>query len=93
MVSCTIRIITKSLNIKDISKEQDYRHKLINDLHNRQFTDKQIADYLNTHNIKTPKGKRYYSELVFVTRKKINLRANKELDVIVSLENIQVLFN
>lgn len=63
------------------------------DLHNDGYTDKEISDYLNNQNIKTPTGKDYYYELVFVTRKKIQRRENLKNNTVVTLENIKVCFN
>ena len=93
VVTCIIRVITNSLTVKDISEEQECRHQLIMDLHNQSLTDKQITDYLNSHNIKTPLGKDYYYELVYVTRKKIERRDNWKNNTVITLENIQVCFN
>lgn len=92
-VTCVIKVITKSLNIKDVSDDKEYRHQLIMDLHNDGYTDKEISDYLNNQNIKTPTGKDYYYELVFVTRKKIQRRENLKNNTVVTLENIKVCFN
>ena len=62
------------------------------DLYNQGLNDREISDYLNSNDIKTPKGKEYYSELVFVTRKKITRRENLRTNTTVSLENIKVSF-
>ena len=61
-----------SLNV--IPKENEFRHKLILDLHSKGFTDTEISNYLNENNILTPKGKKYYLDLVSVTRRKLRLR-------------------
>jgi hypothetical protein len=47
------------------------RHRLIEELHSKGYSDKEIAKVLNAKNIKTPRGLKYYQELVFVTRRKI----------------------
>jgi hypothetical protein len=62
------------LSINVIPEKNEYRHNLILDLHLKGFTDNEISDYLNQNNILTPKGKKYYSSLVFVTRRKLRLR-------------------
>ena len=48
-------------------------HK-IRDTLSKGYTDTEISDYLNENNILTPTGKKYYFELVSVTRKKLMLR-------------------
>jgi len=80
------------LNVWDISEEQDYRHKLIMDLHNQGLNDKKISEYLNSNAIKSPSGKQYYPQLVFGTRKKKLIRESLKSNTSVSLENIKVSF-
>ena len=41
---------------------------------------KEISDYLNQHNIKTPKGLTYYPKLVWVTLFKYKRRLQREFD-------------
>ena len=65
---------TKSLSLNIISENNQYRHQLILDLHSKGYTDIEITNYLNENNILTPTGKKYYYELVSVTRKKLRLR-------------------
>lgn len=69
-----ITITTNSLNLKIIPDESQYRHDLILELHRKGYTDTEISQYLNENNILTPKGKLYYLNLVWVTRRKLRLR-------------------
>ena len=72
-----VELTTTALSVSVLSQGQQERHDLIQKLHNEGLRDADIADYLNERNIKTPKGKQYYRELVSVTRKKVlkrNLR-------------------
>ncbi len=62
------------MNLKIIPDENQYRHDLILDLHSNGRTDTEISHYLNENNILTPKGKLYYFNLVWVTRRKLRLR-------------------
>ena len=83
-----VKITTKSLSINVISDKQLERHQLILKLHNEGLTDKEIAYYLNSKNIKTPKGKLYYQELVWVTRDKFLKRNRRKLDYQYEIENL-----
>lgn len=69
-----VTVTTKSLSLNDIPNRNQYRHQLILDLHSKGYTDTEISNYLNENNIFTPTGKKYYFELVSVTRKKLRLR-------------------
>jgi DNA-binding GntR family transcriptional regulator len=75
-IRCRFEVIitTKLLTLKVIKDENQFRHKLILDLHLNGFTDTEISNYLNENNILTPKGKKYYLELVSATRRKLRLR-------------------
>ena len=77
MLVFDVELTTTALSVSVLSQGQQERHDLIQKLHNEGLRDADIADYLNERNIKTPKGKQYYRELVSVTRKKVlkrNLR-------------------
>jgi hypothetical protein len=69
-----VTVLTKSLSLNEIPDENLSRHRLILDLHSKGYTDNEISDYLNKNNILTPTGKKYYYDLVFVTRRKLRLR-------------------
>ena len=68
------------MSLKVIKEENQFRHKLILDLHLNGFTDTEISNYLNENNIFTPKGKRYYFELVSATRRKLRLRNTRKTE-------------
>ena len=67
-------------------EDRSDRHQLIESLYESGHTDKQIAEILNERKILSPRGEKYYSELVFVTRQKFRLRKEreKEKDCVVS---------
>jgi len=73
-----VTLTTKSLGLSDIPDGNQYRHRLILDLHSKGYTDTEISNYLNGNNILTPKGKLYYFNLVSVTRRKLRLREIKK---------------
>ena len=56
------------------------RLKLIKQLSDRGMSTKEITEYLNYHNIKTPKGLTYYPKLVWVTLSKYKKRLQREFD-------------
>ena len=72
-----ITITTNSLSTKIIPDENQFRHGVIFDLYSKGYTDIEISDYLNKSNILTPTGKKYYYNLVSVTRKKLQLRDSR----------------
>ena len=66
------------MNLKEITDKSQFRHDIILDLHSKGFTDIEISDYLNKNNVLTPTGKKYYYNLVSVTRKKLRMRDNRK---------------
>ena len=48
------------------SKRFEEIHNLILTLHNQGLGNKEISDYLNSHNIKTPNGKDYARHLISI---------------------------
>ena len=72
-VNFTTQILTKFKQ----SKRFEEIHNLINKLHKEGMGNKQISDYLNSHNIKTLKGKDYTRHLIgmyFYKSRKIEKR-------------------
>ena len=74
-----VEIVTRQLSLNVIPEGRQERHQLIDTLYRSGFSDKQIASELNRRGIKTPSGKDYYFELVFVTRRKMRLRKERHL--------------
>ncbi len=74
-----IEIVTRQLSLNLIPERRQERHQLIDMLYRSGFSDKQISSELNRRGIKTPSGKDYYYELVFVTRRKLRLRKERHL--------------
>ena len=56
------------------------RLNLIKQLSDRGMSTKEITEYLNQHNIKTPKGLTYYPKLVWVTLFKYKRRLQREFN-------------
>ena len=92
-------IITFDVNLKTqvltkVRKQKRFEdiHNLINQLHEEGMGNKQISEYLNSQNIKTPTGKDYTRQLIgmyFYKSRKIERRLrHSEL----KLTNIQFWF-
>ena len=56
------------------------RLKLIKHLSDSGMSNKEITEYLNRHNIKTPKGLAYYPKLVWATLMKYKRRLQREFN-------------
>jgi hypothetical protein len=69
-----VEIVTRQLSLSVIPEGRQERHQIIESLYSSGLNDKYIASELNQRGIKTPSGKDYYYELVFVTRRKMRLR-------------------
>mgnify|MGYP003985554565 CR=1 FL=1 len=72
-VNFTTQILTKFRK----SKRFEDTHNLINKLHEEGMGNKEISNYLNSHNIKTPTGKDYTRQLIgmyFYKSRKIERR-------------------
>ena len=91
MLSFEVEITSKSLSISVIPQDRLGRLILINKLHSDGLNDREISDYLNSKNIKTPKGKTYYSELVFVTRSKFEKRNIRKKEFSYEIKNMRFL--
>lgn len=74
-----VEIVTRQLSLNLIPERRQERHQIIESLYLSGLNDKQIASKLNQRGIKTPSGKDYYCELVFVTRRKLRLRKERHL--------------
>ena len=72
-----VEIVTRQLSLNLIPERRQERHQIIESLYLSGLNDKQIASELNQRGIKTPSGKDYYYELVFVTRRKLRLRKER----------------
>lgn len=65
---------TRGLSLNVISDDKLERHSIINRLYQQGLSDARISEELNNIGMRTPTGLAYYSELVFVTRRKYSLR-------------------
>ena len=93
MLSFEVEITSKSLSLNVLPKDQLDRLILIKKLHFDGLTDSEIAHFLNSHDFKTPKGKQYYQELVWVTRNKFEKRNLRKIDFKYDIKNIQFLIS
>lgn len=85
-----LTVSTRSLSLNYISEERESRFELIESLFGQGYSDKQISKILNEKNILTPRGKQYYYELVYVTRKKLQKRKIREIEKSISLSNFRL---
>ena len=76
-----VLITTRILSQSRISEDKTDRHKIISKLCNDGFSDKEISEYLNEHQINTPTGLEYYPRLIWITRKKMRKMEKRSLDV------------
>ena len=77
IITFDVNITTQVLTKFKKSKRFEEIHNLINQLHEEGMGNKQISDYLNSHNIKTPTGKDYTRQLIgmyFYKSRKIERR-------------------
>ena len=74
MITFQVKFTTKMLSINEIPNSFKRKHNIILDLHLKSYSNKEISQYLNDRNIKTPHGKDYYPSLIWSTIKKLKLR-------------------
>ena len=86
-VDATVETRVLSLNV--ISEGSIERHAIINRLCEQGLSDARIAEELNNIGMFTPTGLEYYSELVFVTRRKYSLRQLRKKDHNLTIRNVQ----
>ena len=72
-----VTVTSRSLSLNYLPEDRSDRLQLIESLFESGHTDKQIAEILNERKILTPRGGKYYYELVFVTRRKFRLRKER----------------
>jgi len=91
-IECQIKftITTKRLSLKQIPENNQERHRLIQDLSDKGYSDKEISVYLNFRKIQTPRGKYYSPQLVWGTRNKLKLRENKKDETNVSIDYLRL---
>ena len=63
----SVDILTKELSYDTISPKRNQLRDVLIGLHEKGLNSREIADYLNAHNIRTRTGKAWYHELVWVT--------------------------
>ena len=77
IITFDVNITTQVLTKFKKSKRFEEIHNLINQLHEEGLGNKEISNYLNSNNIKTPTGKEYTRQLIgmyFYKSRKIERR-------------------
>lgn len=72
-----LTLTTRSLTLPELKQDQEHRLFTIKELFENGLSAKQIADHLNDRNHRTPSGKKYYPELVWVTNNKFIKRLQR----------------
>ena len=80
---------TRGLSLNVISDDKLVRHEIINRLFEQGLSDARIAEELNNIGMRTPTGLEYYSELVFVTRRKYSLRQLRKKNHNLTIRNVR----
>ena len=83
-----VDIETRSLSICVLSDARIERLNFLESLPKQGLSARQIADYLNDSGIKTPQGKHYYPELIFVTLAKFRRRNVRAIESKVVVKDI-----
>jgi hypothetical protein len=84
---------TRSLSLNLLPDGRMERHWLIQQLHEDGLLDKEIANFLNLAGITTPSGLPYYSELVYVTRRKLRLRSERVKEKEIKISGLRFYLN
>ena len=72
-----------------IPEKREWRKRLIFDLHDKGYSNKQIAEKLNQDGVKTPIGFTYSQKLIWVTIKKWKDRDNRMNDCTITLNSVE----
>ena len=72
-----VLIKSKKLGVFRLGHHRLSKLELMDELSNKGYSNKEISNYLNQHNIKTPKGLDYYPKLVWVTLFKYRRRQQR----------------
>ena len=73
-------IETSSTSLIGFDQNKEERLKFIKSLSDSGMSNREISDYLNSKALKTPKGNRYYPNLIWGTLKKYNKRLNRKVN-------------
>jgi hypothetical protein len=85
-----LTITTRNLSLNYLPEDRSDRLQLIESLFESGHTDKRIAEIMNERKILTPKGSKYYYQLVFVTRRKFRLRKEREKEKDIVIKNLKL---
>ena len=70
-------IETSQTSLIGLDPKRVHRLELIKTLSDKGMSNREISDFLNSMGIKTPKGKDYYPNLIWVTLKKYRKRLER----------------
>lgn len=73
-------IFTRALTIPYLDPKRVRRLELLTELHNQGVSDRQISNLFNFVDLRTPQGKPYSPNNIWMTREKWNLRKIREND-------------
>ena len=87
-----VLVETTQLGVFSLNPKRKQRLELIYDLHLQGWSNKQITDYLNSKNLKTPKTrKQYTTKLIWMTIHKYKNRLSRKSDrILIIKESINV---
>ena len=85
-----VRITTKSTGISYLNDTNESRLKLILDLCNKGYSNKEISEFLNMNGIRPPRTSEFTTKLIWATLKKLQLREEKKTER--RLESVDVQF-
>jgi hypothetical protein len=80
VLGITVHLRTRGLTVPYLSEDRQKRLRLLHNLYESGLSTQTISDLLNTLQIKTPRGKKYSSELVWVTIDKWKKRQHRLID-------------
>ena len=83
-----VEIETRSLSICVLSDTRIDRLNFLESLSEQGLSARQIADRMNESGLKTPQGKHYYPELIFVTLAKFRRRRVRGIESKVVVKDI-----
>ena len=72
-----------------IPEKREWRKQLISDLHDKGYSNTQIAEKLNQDGVKTPRGFSYSQKLIWVTIKKQKDRDNRMNNCTITLTSVE----
>jgi hypothetical protein len=85
---CDIHVTTTRLSQFSYDDDYDFREKLMYQMSQDGFSNKDICDYLNEHKIQPKRTEKYTTKLVWSILKKYRFKLERQKHVEVRYENI-----